>query len=179
MRLTVRTDYALRVLIYLSLDRGGGGIGTIDEIADAYRISRSHLKKVVNELAQHGVLETARGRAGGVRLALDPSRISIGEIVRLVEKDFAVVECHDAGVETDCAIAQVCNLRRVLRRAVDAFMYELDKATLADAAAAPSVVASILGIGLPADGVGPGAAARRRQGGGVPVDPPRSRVRQR
>ncbi len=175
MRLTVRTDYALRVLIYLSLGQGGEGGGTIDEIADAYRISRSHLKKVVNELAQHGVLETARGRAGGVRLARDPSQISIGEIVRLVEKDFAVVECHDTTVETDCAIAQVCNLKRVLRRAVDAFMYELDKATLADAAAAPSVVANILGLG-PLAGV-PGQARRRRPADGVPVDPPRSRVR--
>ena len=177
MRLTVRTDYALRVLIYLSLQREGEGIGTIDDIADAYRISRSHLKKVVNELAQHGVLETARGRAGGVRLANDPSRISIGEIVRLVEKDFAVVECHDAAVESDCAIAQVCNLRRVLRRAVDAFMYELDKVTLADAAAAPSVVASILGIGPPAGGAGKAGPTVRKPAAAVAVDPPRSRQR--
>ncbi|WP_018913128.1 Rrf2 family transcriptional regulator [Thiomonas sp. FB-6] len=170
MRLTMRTDYALRVLIYLSLERCGQGSGTIDEIADAYRISRSHLKKVVNELAHHGVLETARGRAGGVRLTRDPASISIGEIVRMVEKDFAVVECHDAAAEPDCAIAQVCNLKRVLRRAVDAFMFELDKATLADAVAAPSVVASILGIGAPGDGA-QSASGQRRPIAVIPVDP--------
>ncbi len=89
---------------------------------------------------------TLHARAGGVRLARDPSQISVGEVVRLVEKDFAVVACHDEAVESDCAIVEVCNLRRVLHRAVDAFMYELDKVTLADAAAAPPVVARLLGL---------------------------------
>ena len=176
MRLTVRTDYALRVLIYLSLERGG--TATIDVIANAYGISHSHLKKVVNELAQHGVLETVRGRAGGVRLTKDPGSISIGEIVRLVEKDFAVVECHDDAAESDCVIIQVCNLRRVLRRAVDAFMYELDKATLADAAAAPSVLADIFGTDPLGAVNSRGAPLRQRSSAAVLMAPPRSRSRQ-
>ncbi len=146
MRLTIYTDYTLRVLMYLSVKYRDGGVATIDEIAAAYGISRNHLTKIVNELAQRGVIETVRGRAGGARLARDPKQISIGEIVRIAEKDFSVVECHVAGSEPSCAIFQACNLKRGLRRAMDAFMQELDRMTLADAVTQPSVAAPLLGI---------------------------------
>lgn len=148
MRLTIYTDYTLRVLMYLSVKYQEGGVATIDEMARAYDISRNHLTKIVNELAQKGVIETVRGRAGGARLARDPKQISIGEIVRLAEKDFSIVQCHDATAEPDCAIFPACNLKRALRRAMDAFMLELDRMTLADAVTAPSVAAPLLGLGM-------------------------------
>lgn len=147
MRLTVYTDYTLRVMIYLALKFEGGEVATIDEMARAYGISRSHLMKIVNELSHNGFIETARGRAGGARLARSPNQISLGEVVRMAEKDFAVVQCHDVGLEAGCAVFQACNLKRGLRRAVDAFMHELDKMTFADAVSAPTVAASLLGIG--------------------------------
>jgi len=81
-----------------------------------------------------------------LQLARDPKQISIGEIVRIAEKDFSVVECHVAGSEPSCAIFQACNLKRGLRRAMDAFMQELDRMTLADAVTQPSVAAPLLGI---------------------------------
>jgi Rrf2 family nitric oxide-sensitive transcriptional repressor len=146
MKLTVYTDYTLRVLMYLSLRHESGGLATIDEIAAAYDISRSHLMKIVHQMGAAGLLETIRGRSGGVRLARDPSAISIGMIVRIAEGDFALVECFEAGKEHCCAISPACNLTRGLRRALDAFMLELDKMTLRDAVAAPSVAASLLGI---------------------------------
>jgi Rrf2 family nitric oxide-sensitive transcriptional repressor len=146
MRLTVYTDYALRVLMYLSVKYGDGEVATIDEIAQAYGISRNHLTKIVHELARHGVIETVRGRAGGTRLARDPRRISIGEVVRIAEKDFAVVECHDVKREPDCAIFAACNLKRGLSRAMDAFMRELDGLTLADAISSPASAAPLLSI---------------------------------
>jgi Rrf2 family nitric oxide-sensitive transcriptional repressor len=148
VRLTVYTDYMLRVLMYLSLRYKSGEVATIDEMATAYGISRSHLTKIVNELAQRGVIETVRGRSGGARLARDPSRISIGEIVRLAEKDFAIVECHDADNEPSCVIYQACTLKRGLRRAVDAFMRELDGMTLADTVT-PHVAGSLRITGRP------------------------------
>ncbi len=146
MRLTVYTDYTLRVMIYLALRYRSGEVATIDEMAKAYGISRNHLMKIVNELSQSGFIETTRGRAGGARLARSPDRISLGEVVRMAEKDFAVVQCQDVAFEADCAVFQACNLKRGLRRAVDAFMQELDKMTFQDAVSAPSVAASLLGM---------------------------------
>ncbi|MFX1677433.1 Rrf2 family transcriptional regulator [Paraburkholderia sp. A2WS-5] len=146
MHLTVYTDYTLRVMMYLALKHPDGGVATIDEIAGAYGISRNHLTKIIHELSQVGLIETARGRAGGARLARAPGKISVGEIVRVAEKDFSVVRCHDMSVAHDCAIFPACNLRRRLYRAVDAFLHELDTMTLQEAIVAPAVAASVLGV---------------------------------
>jgi Rrf2 family transcriptional regulator, nitric oxide-sensitive transcriptional repressor len=162
MRLTVYTDYTLRVMIYLSLKYQGGEVATIDEMAQAYGISRSHLTKIVNELSQSGFIETLRGRAGGARLARAPGRISLGEVVRMAEKDFAVVQCQDMALEADCAVFRACNLKRGLRRAVDAFMQELDKMTFEDAVSAPAMAASLLGMAEPVAVALPARGTRRR-----------------
>ncbi|KVQ69170.1 Rrf2 family transcriptional regulator [Burkholderia territorii] len=146
MHLTVYTDYTLRVMMYLALKYPDGGVATIDEIAGAYGISRNHLTKIIHELSQVGLIETTRGRAGGARLGRAPEQISVGEIVRVAEKDFSVVRCHDTTVAHDCAIFSACNLRRRLYRAVDAFLHELDTMTLREAIAAPTVAASVLGV---------------------------------
>jgi len=148
MHLTLYTDYTLRVMMYLAVKHIDSSTATIDEIASAYAISRSNITKIVNELAQNGFIETIRGRAGGTRLARSPNEISIGALVRLAKKDFGVVECHAAEAEVNCAIMPTCNLRVALKRAVDAFLRELDKMTLADAIAAPNVAASLLHIRL-------------------------------
>jgi Rrf2 family nitric oxide-sensitive transcriptional repressor len=146
MRLTVFTDYTLRAMMYLALKYPDGGIATIDDIAEAYGISRNHLTKVIHELSQAGLIETTRGRTGGARLARPPERISVGEVVRMAEKDFAVVCCHDLSAAHGCAIFPACNLSRRLYRAVDAFLHELDTITLREAIAAPTVAASVLGM---------------------------------
>lgn len=146
MHLTVYTDYTLRVMMYLALKYPDGGVATIDDIAGAYGISRNHLTKIIHELSQLGLIETTRGRAGGARLGRAPEEISVGEIVRVAEKDFAVVRCHDTSVAHDCAIFPACNLRHRLYRAVDAFLRELDTMTLREAIAAPTVAASVLGL---------------------------------
>lgn len=150
MRLTLYTDYTLRVMMYLAMKYGDGEVVTIEEMAKAYRIPRSHLMKIVNELAQNGFIETIRGRAGGARLARAPSEISVGSLVRMAEKEFAIVQCHAAGDEADCVILPACNLRNGLRRAVDAFLYELDRMTLQDAIITPSVAAGLLQMHKPA-----------------------------
>ncbi|PTT86588.1 BadM/Rrf2 family transcriptional regulator, partial [Pelomonas sp. HMWF004] len=129
MRLTVYTDYTLRVMMYLAVKHRDGGAATIDEIARAYDVSHSHLMKIVQELAQNGFIETVRGRSGGARLARAPDEISIGALVRMAEKDFAIVACHDPNNPHHCAIFEACNLKRRLARAVDAFMAELDSMT--------------------------------------------------
>jgi Rrf2 family nitric oxide-sensitive transcriptional repressor len=133
MQLTRFSDYALRVLMYAHAvdDR----LVTIEEMATSYRISRAHLMKVVNALTRAGYLTAVRGRAGGLRLAIPPQEIRIGDVVRVTEPDFALVECFSTGNE--CVIQGCCKLPAVLRRALGAFLAELDQHTLASIALRP------------------------------------------
>lgn len=146
MRLTVYTDYTMRVLMYLAVKHGSGELAKIDDISTAYGISRSHVMKIVNDLATAGFVTTVRGRAGGVRLARPPAEISVGTVVRFAEKDFAVVACQDQTVPVDCAIHPACGLRHAMQRAVQAFMKELDVLSLADAVAHPRQAVTLLGM---------------------------------
>jgi len=129
MRLTAYTDFSLRVLIYLALrpDR----LTTIEEIAGAYGISESHLTKVAHRLGKLGLIDTLRGRNGGMRLKDAPETINIGATVRLMESNMVVVECFDP-VNNTCPIAPVCALQSVLGDALSAFLAVLDRYTLAD-----------------------------------------------
>jgi Rrf2 family nitric oxide-sensitive transcriptional repressor len=130
MHLTAFTDYSLRVLIYLGLERDR--LATLREIAGAYDISSNHLMKVVQHLGKLGYIETVRGRGGGLRLAGDPAEMNVGQLVRHVEKDFAVVECLRPDCAQLCAIAGGCRLKLVMEKAVQAFLDVLDEYTLAD-----------------------------------------------
>ena len=129
MRLTAYTDYSLRVLMFLALK--GDELATIAEIAKAYAISKNHLMKVAHQLGVAGYVETVRGKGGGLRLALDPKDIVLGEVVRRTEPDMTLVPCFDPG-DKSCAISTGCMLRGVLCEARDAFLATLDRYTLAD-----------------------------------------------
>lgn len=129
MRLTDYTDYTLRVLMFCAVhtDRPI----SIAEIADGHGISKNHLMKIVNDLARQGILQTKRGRGGGLRLLKAASDIRIGEVVRNTETDFHMVECFDK-VRNSCALTAHCQLKKVIGKATDAYLAELDKVTLAD-----------------------------------------------
>lgn len=127
MRLTLHTDYALRVLLHAAA-RPGDRL-SISDTAQAHRISRNHVMKVVNQLANAGLLDTVRGRGGGFTLARPPEAITIGEVVRLTEPDLRPVDC------ANCVLHPGCGLTPLLGSAVDAFLAELDRQTLADALA--------------------------------------------
>jgi Rrf2 family transcriptional regulator, nitric oxide-sensitive transcriptional repressor len=133
MKLTLYTDYSLRVLLYLAYT--DGQTVTITELADFYRVSRNHLVKVVHELGKNGYILTSRGKRGGVRLAHPPSEIKIGEVVRKTEPDFDLLECFNPSTD-QCVITRVCNLKSILFEAQANFIGVLDKYTLADAAKA-------------------------------------------
>ena len=111
MRLTVFSDYTLRVLMYLALDRTR--LATIPEIATAYGISENHLMKVVHQLARAGIIETVRGKGGGFAWREPPGKIQLGEIVRASEGDAPIVECL-SGDPTACRITSSCRLKGIL-----------------------------------------------------------------
>lgn len=128
MHLTRYTDYSLRLLMILAIGEGEGK--TIREVSEIYGISRNHLVKVVNRLVRLGLVETTRGRHGGVRLARPPEEVEIGRVVRAVEPSFEVAECF--GGHDRCLISPACGYRGVLLEALAAFHEVLDRATLAD-----------------------------------------------
>jgi Rrf2 family transcriptional regulator, nitric oxide-sensitive transcriptional repressor len=148
MRLTVYTDYALRVLMYLALKPDG--LATIAEIAKSYGISKNHLMKVTHQLGVAGYVETVRGRTGGLRLAKSVEAIGIGEVVRYTEPDMAIVTCFKP-IDAPCVIRPCCVLRRALEKARAAFIGVLDDYTLGDLVQPRGRLAGLLGI--PVNGV--------------------------
>ena len=131
MRLTQWTDYTLRVLMYCAACEGREQPVTINEVAQGYGISRSHLMNIVQELAAQGLLETTRGRGGGIRLMKPAHDINIGAVVRATETDFQVVECFESS-SNQCRLSNHCGLQGVLGQAMRAFFAVLDGVTLGD-----------------------------------------------
>ncbi len=134
MRLTLHTDYSLRLLMLLALEPDE--LHTIEEVAARYGISRNHLMKVTQTLAQAGFVNSLRGRGGGLRLGKPAAKIILGDVVRATEDGFNLVECFDRKTNT-CVVAPVCGLRGPLEEAVLAFLRTLDKYSLADLVANP------------------------------------------
>ncbi|MCL4779386.1 MAG: Rrf2 family transcriptional regulator [Gammaproteobacteria bacterium] len=143
MRLTTFTDYNLRVLIYLAIQPGKRA--TIAEIATAFRISESHLMKVVHFLGKQGFLDNVRGKGGGLMLARPPEEINVGAIVQLTEADALLAECFDDD-HNACVITRVCQLRTVLGEAAQAFNAVLSRYTIADLISTRPQLARILSI---------------------------------
>lgn len=151
MRLTIYTDYSLRLLMYLAVK--DDGLATIAEVAKSYDISKNHLMKVAHQLGVAGYIETVRGRSGGLRLAKPPKQINLGEVVRRTEPDMAIVPCFKP-VDTFCAIQPSCVLKGALHRAHTAFVNVLDEYSLSDLAQPRTSLQALLSI----EGYNPGAA---------------------
>jgi Rrf2 family nitric oxide-sensitive transcriptional repressor len=129
MRLTDYTDYTLRVLMFCALHPERSV--TIAELAESHAVSKNHLMKIVNDLARQGLLQTTRGRGGGLRLLKAAADIRIGDVVRQSETDFRLVECFDAS-HNACTLTAHCQLKQVFKTALQSYLTELDKVTLAD-----------------------------------------------
>jgi Rrf2 family nitric oxide-sensitive transcriptional repressor len=137
MRLTEFTDYSLRVLLFCAGNPGRSI--TIAELAQSYGISRNHLMKVVHDLSREGLIQTTRGRGGGLQLLRPAAEICIGDVVRHAEPDFRMVECFDAQTNA-CTLSSHCRLQSVIGKALRGFMAELDQVTLADLVRRPQAL---------------------------------------
>jgi len=135
VRLSDYTDYSLRVLMSCAVHRDR--LVTIAELAGVHGVSKNHLMKVVNDLARRGLLETTRGRGGGIRLMRAANAINIGAVVRATETDFVLVECFDPASNA-CCLSPSCKLKGVLQQAMQSYFAVLDGVTLADLAGPPA-----------------------------------------
>ncbi len=146
MKVSLQTDYALRVLIYVGTK--SDELSTIQEIADAFAISKTHLMKVVHRLGKAGYINTVRGKNGGIRLKRQPETVRIGDVVRSIEEDLSIIGCHRH--EEFCQIQAACVLKGAFRDAIKAFLAVLDTYTLADLLAPRNALATLLNVSLPA-----------------------------
>ncbi|QPC92979.1 Rrf2 family transcriptional regulator [Mesorhizobium sp. INR15] len=133
MRLTNFSDYALRMLMYAA--SAGDRLITIEEAARTFNVSKTHLNKVANTLTRNGYLKAIRGRSGGLVLGRRPEMIRIGDVVRLTEPDFALVECFATG--NKCVLTRSCKLSSMFGEAMVSFQNTLDRYTLADVSLMP------------------------------------------
>jgi Rrf2 family transcriptional regulator, nitric oxide-sensitive transcriptional repressor len=143
MRISTYSDYALRVLMHAALRRPERS--TVDEVANAFSISRHHLVKIVHDLGRHGYLATQRGIGGGFTLALPPEKIGIGDVVRLGEESETVIDCKDRR-NRFCQIFPACRLKVVLDEAAASFFAVLDSYTLEDLLGQQSALKDLLQI---------------------------------
>jgi Rrf2 family nitric oxide-sensitive transcriptional repressor len=139
MRLTKHTDYAFRVLIYLASmpeDR----LSTVQEIAEKFDVSRSHIMKIVQKLAGAGLIHASRGQHGGIRLGQPKESIDLRSVIELMEATLAPVNCDDPV----CIIKKNCTLKNILFEGQRQFLEHVERYTLADLAEPTVSIVSLL-----------------------------------
>lgn len=143
MRLTKQTNYAIRMLMYCAAN--GEKLSRIPEIAKAYGVSELFLFKILQPLNKAGLVETVRGRNGGVRLPRPADKINLFDVVRVTEENFAMAECFETG-EVDCPLVDSCGLNAALRKALNAFFEVLQQYTIDDLVKARPQINFLLGL---------------------------------
>ena len=126
MQLTKHTDFAFRILIYLSMMQEE--LTTIKKITDSFDISKSHAMKIVNKLVHAGWIKAVRGKNGGILLGCEASKISLKEVIELMENTLEPVNCN----HPPCLISAPCRLRGLLGEAQQQYLNYLAPLTLAD-----------------------------------------------
>ncbi len=142
MKLTKQTDYAFRILMFCAA--GGDRLSRVADIARAYGASEPFLFKILHPLVEGGLVQTVRGRNGGIRLARQADQITLAEVVRLTEDSLAMAECFDT--ETDCPLVANCQLTGALREALDAFFDVLSRYTVDDLARPSAAVTNLVAM---------------------------------
>jgi Rrf2 family iron-responsive transcriptional regulator len=143
MRLTRQTNYAIRILMYCAAN--DGRLSRVPEIAAAYSLSELFLFKILQPLVENGLIQTVRGRNGGVKLGRPASEITLFDTIRVTEDNFAMAECFEDGA-TECPLVDSCALNEALRKALDAFFEVLEGYTIDDLVKARPSIRSLLGI---------------------------------
>jgi Rrf2 family transcriptional regulator, iron-responsive regulator len=131
MKLTRQSSYAIRTLIYCAVNEPE--LSRIADIAKAHAISELFLFKLIKPLVENGLLQTVRGRHGGIKLGRPASDITLLDTIRLTEENFAMAECFEGG-DISCPLVDSCDVNSALREALGAFFEVLESKTIADLA---------------------------------------------
>lgn len=146
MRLTRQTNYAVRMMMYCAANTGG--LSRVPDIARSYGVSELFLFKILQPLVAGGLIETVRGRNGGIRLAKPAKDVSLLNVVKCTEDNFAMAECFENDT-ADCPLVNSCALNSALREALDAFFAVLAKYSIDDLVRARTDISALLGLDEP------------------------------
>lgn len=135
MKLSKKGEYALRALIDLGLAAEvGRSLAQVSEIAAKQRIPVKFLEQIMQVLKEGRLVESQRGKYGGYRLARPAARITIGEVVRLIDGPLAPIGCvsQTAYEKCSCPDEVHCGLRMLMLDVRNAIAGILDRYTLSD-----------------------------------------------
>lgn len=132
MQLNKFTDYALRILMYISQPRDVPY--TIAEIAQDLHVSQNHLVKIVHFMGKQEWLITTRGKGGGIRLNPEALQLKLGHIVRVLQRETQIVECNTPS----CVLRSRCGLKGILDQALEQFYQSLDQYSLGEVLSTPA-----------------------------------------
>lgn len=131
--LSSRTKYGIHALIYLA-ERFGRGFVAIKEISDAERIPRKFLETILLDLKGSGLLISRAGPNGGYALRVQPSQLSLGRVIRILEGPLALTPCvsqNNYATCADCRSEAECSLKLVMKRVRDATAEIMDDVSFA------------------------------------------------
>ncbi len=134
MRISKKTDYALRALFTLVEHHGGAPI-PIRELARRNDVPKRFLEQIMLDLKTQGWVESTAGVRGGYMLAKQPGQITMGEVVRHFDGILAPIDCVSVTGYKRCSQEPVCRFRRVFFDARNYVAGLMDHSTLADVAA--------------------------------------------
>ncbi len=138
MRLSRRSEYGLRALVDLVRHDGGGPVA-LATLAERNRLPAKFLEQIMSTLRHAGIVRTTLGAHGGYAIAADPTTVTIGRVIRLLDGALAPLGCVSLRYYEKCSCADeaTCPLRDVMLDVRDAMLEVLDKETLAELAARP------------------------------------------
>lgn len=132
--LSRRSKYGLKALLLLAQEAGRGPV-LVSELADREAIPRKFLEAILLDLNRSGLVQSKKGKGGGYFLRRDPSQITFGEVIRVLEGPLALVPCVSQTAYArciDCVDEAACGVRRAMQQVRDATSQILDNTTLAD-----------------------------------------------
>ena len=127
MKLSTKSRYSARILIELARHRNDRPLQT-GKIAAKQDIPLKYLEQLITVLRKAGFIESFRGPKGGHKLMVDPSTITLGQIVRLFEGQTELVQCINSPEQ--CTMADECRLRLAWQDATEALYRRLDVITI-------------------------------------------------
>ncbi|MCL5071736.1 MAG: Rrf2 family transcriptional regulator [Actinobacteria bacterium] len=129
MRISTRTRYGMRLMIYLARNFNNG-YSLLKDVAKSESISEKYLSLIVIPLKSAGLLNAIRGSHGGYCLSRLPSEIRIKDIIETMEGDLCLLECVKN--KSACERSDNCVSRDLWLGLSNEIVKYLDSLTLAD-----------------------------------------------
>ena len=131
MKFGVGIDYCLKALILLAERYHTAQPQRVEEIAALQGIPENYLRRLLIELKRGGLVASQKGPSGGYVLARPPSKITMADVVQIIEGNYAPVECLEEGAANGiCRAGDSCAMREVWREVRDSVNSILGRTTL-------------------------------------------------